>query len=134
MPQKNITIKEIAAKRGNLNSEDVFIIDNFFEIYQVGLYCFVLQMHNTFVKGFLQGLLYQFDAPERLRGQFSPPHFVSVLQNRIPWDYWRLGMYILQHRRIFSITNCHKADSIKTSIQFVCIVWLNCFQFPKKNQ
>jgi len=31
---KNITIKEIPAKRGNLNSEDVFIIDNFFEIYQ----------------------------------------------------------------------------------------------------
>eukprot|EP00795_Rhopilema_esculentum_P012114 gene12114-2720_t len=31
---KNIVIKEIAAKRGNLNSEDVFIIDGFFELYQ----------------------------------------------------------------------------------------------------
>lgn len=31
---KNITIKEISAKRGNLNSDDVFIIDNYSEVYQ----------------------------------------------------------------------------------------------------
>jgi len=31
---KNIQIKEIAAKRGNLNSDDVFIIDSFYELYQ----------------------------------------------------------------------------------------------------
>eukprot|EP00794_Sanderia_malayensis_P005430 gene5430-6109_t len=31
---KNITIKEIPAKRGNLNSEDVFIIDKYYDVFQ----------------------------------------------------------------------------------------------------
>jgi len=31
---KNIVIKEVPAKRGNLNSDDVFIIDTFYELYQ----------------------------------------------------------------------------------------------------
>ena len=33
--QKNIQIKEVPAKRGNLNSDDVFVIDTFYELYQV---------------------------------------------------------------------------------------------------
>ena len=42
--RKNITVKQIPMKKGNVNSDDVFIFDLGLEIYQVGI--FLLSSRN----------------------------------------------------------------------------------------